>query len=280
MSNGVSGPQRLNLAGCSAERSQDAVTGSPIPSFLTVGVRGRDRAPREEYHQTQTGLPTDLVDIGEIPGGGQLHLLRSGHDYSIQFEGDELMGNSQYLSEQILAKSACNRLSGNSGRVLIGGLGMGYTLGAALDAWSRSAAIVVVELVPQVVAWAKGPLAHISGRHIEDPRVSLRVGDIHDVILEAPDQFDAILLDVDNGPDALVKAENERLYCNWGLRAAHSALKSDGILAIWSAYPDPFFASRLEASGFDVEEERIPASPHAEDEWHNIWFAKKCASCA
>lgn len=247
------------------------MTGGPIPSFLSVSARSGSRKKR----RTETASKTELIDIGEIPGGGQLHLLRCGDDYSIQFEGDELMGNSHYLSEQRLARSTCDRLARNTGRVLVGGLGMGYTLEAALSSWSKSSAIVVVELVPRVIEWARGPLAHISGRHIADPRVSLRLGDVHDVILEATNHFDAILLDVDNGPDAFIKAENERLYCNWGLRAAFSSLKANGILAIWSAYPDPFFAARLETAGFHVEEERIPAFPRSENDWHNIWFATK-----
>jgi spermidine synthase len=225
------------------------------------------------------GPPVELVDRGDIPGGGQLLLMRCGDDYSIQFGRDELMGSRHHVSEQVLATHACSRLSGRDGHILVGGLGMGFTLGAALAAWTPASSFVVAELVPQVIAWAKGPLSHISGRHIGDPRVSLELVDVHDVIAAADGEFDAILLDVDNGPDGFIRPENDRLYCNWGLRAAYDALRADGVLAIWSAYSDPLFVERLESAGFDVDEVRLPAfpdgQPDGDDDWHSIWFASK-----
>jgi len=223
----------------------------------------------------KAALLPELIDVGDIPGGGQLHLFRYGDDYSIQFDGDELMGSFNYCSEQALATMARERLPGNDGRILIGGLGMGFTLGAALAAWPSTSAFVVAELVPKVVEWAKGPLAHISGRHIDDPRVSLQLADVHDIISRATDDFDAILLDVDNGPDGFIQVENDRLYCAWGLRAAYAALRCNGVLAVWSAYSDPAFVDMMEAVGFIVEEARIPAYATSEDDWHNIWFARK-----
>jgi spermidine synthase len=135
----------------------------------------------------------------------------------------------------------------------------------------------VAELVPQVVLWAKGPLAHLFGNSLSDPRVTLKTGDVHDVIVDSNDHFDAILLDVDNGPDGFIQLENERLYCNWGLRAAYDALRAGGVLAVWSAYPEADFTNRLETAGFDVDEVRMPAFVGSEDEWHNIWFAAKPA---
>lgn len=185
------------------------------------------------------------------------------------------MGSCDHVSEEALATLTCERLGRRDGDVLIGGLGMGFTLGAALAAWSERSSITVAELVPKVVAWAKGPLAHIFRDHLSDPRLTIDVSDVHDVIADATDRFDAILLDVDNGPDGMIQQENERLYCKWGLRSAHAALKCGGILAIWSAYPAPGFAARLEDAGFDVEEVAVPAFTGSEDELHHIWFARR-----
>jgi spermidine synthase len=219
--------------------------------------------------------PIETIDRADIPGGGQLVLLKCGSDFAIDFGTDELMGTRDFLSEQALAASTFERLGRPEATVLIGGLGMGFTLRAALAAWGPAASIVVAELVPQVVAWAKGPLAHIFGGCLEDPRVSLQLADVHDVIVGAREQFDAILLDVDNGPDGLIQLENERLYCNWGLREAYAALRWGGILAVWSAYPDDAFVGRLEAAGFAVDEVQMPAFVGSEQALHTIWFAAK-----
>ncbi|MET0363653.1 MAG: spermidine synthase [Sphingobium sp.] len=226
---------------------------------------------------TDDAEPIEVIDVAEIPGGGQLHLLKCGDDYSIQFGKDELMGSRDYLSEQALATMTCARLASNDGHVLVGGLGMGFTLGAALAAWAPTSSILVAELVPQVAEWARGPLAHLFGSHLSDARVSLRLADVHDVIVGERDHFDAILLDVDNGPDGFMKPENDRLYCNWGLRAAYAALRPSGVLAVWSSYADNSFVDRLESAGFEVEETRMPAYVGANDDWHSIWFASKPA---
>ncbi len=223
--------------------------------------------------------PIDIVDIAEIPGGGQLHLLRCGDDFSIHFGDDELMGSIVRDSEQALAQLTCERLTserlgGRGATVLIGGLGMGFTLGAAISALPSNANIVVAELVPTVVTWARGPLAHIFGDHLADPRVSIEIGDVHDVIDDAVARFDAIMLDVDNGPDGLIRLANDRLYCNWGLKAAWSALKPGGILAIWSSYADAVFVERLEAIGYVVEEISMDANP-GENRQNFIWLASR-----
>jgi len=219
----------------------------------------------------------EVIDIANIPGGGQLHLLRSGSHHYIDFRGDELMGSRDHLSEQALATMTCSRLARKDGNVLVGGLGMGFTLGAALAAWGPSSSIYVAELVPQVADWARGPLAHLFGNYLTDPRTSLRLIDVHDLIAGKQDYFDAILLDVDNGPDGFIQLENDRLYSNWGLRDAHAALRSGGILSIWSSYPDEAFSNRLTAVGFDVDEVRMPAYAGCTDDWHHIWFASKSA---
>src|SRR5688572_14992775 len=131
---------------------------------------------------------------------------------------------------------------------------MGFTLGAALSSLSPAAEVVVAELVPEIVKWAMGLLAHLFQDHLVDPRLSLEMADVHDVIIRQEAAFDAILLDVDNGPDGMIHLPNERLYCDWGLRAARHALRPGGVLAIWSAYTDDDFVDRLENAGFDVEE--------------------------
>jgi spermidine synthase len=219
----------------------------------------------------------ELIDTADVPGGGQLLLLKCGADFSIEYGREELMGNRDYLSEQALATLTFQRLASADGRVLIGGLGMGFTLGAALAAWGPKSTVVVSELLPKIVEWAKGPLAHVFGSSLDDPRVSIRLEDVHDVIDDADDHFDAILLDVDNGPEGFIQLANERLYCNWGLRSAFSALRPGGVLAVWSAYSDADFGQRLGAAGFDVDEVTMPAYAGSEDSWHNIWFAAKPA---
>ncbi len=185
------------------------------------------------------------------------------------------MGSWASGSEEALATLVCDRLGDRAARILIGGLGMGFTLAAALDALPPSATIVVAELVPKVVAWAGGHLAHIFGDSLSDPRVSIAVRDVHDVIVEQPGGFDAILLDVDNGPDGLINLANERLYCNWGLRAARAALRPGGMLAVWSAYPDDAFAARLARAEFAVEEIMVDAIDDASRPFYTIWLATR-----
>lgn len=234
-----------------------------------------ERSSITDAQQADTAYPVEVIDTADIPGGGQLRLLKSGDHFSIRFGSEELMGSCDHVSEEALATLTCQRLANRDGHVLIGGLGMGFTLGAALSAWSAQSSITVVELVPKIVTWAKGPVAHIFRDHLSDPRVTVQVSDVHDVIAAASDRFDAILLDVDNGPDGLIQLENERLYCHWGLKSAHAALKDDGVLAVWSAYPVADFRYRLEDAGFVVEETRLPAFIGSDDDFHHIWFATK-----
>ncbi len=222
-----------------------------------------------------TIIPVELIDTADLPDGGELRLLRRGEDFSIRFGAEELMGNQVRHSEEALATLACERLGSRGGRVLIGGLGMGFTLGAALRSLSPDATIIVAELVPKIVAWANGPLAHLFGDYLADPRVSLEMADVHDVIVRENAGFDAILLDVDNGPDGLIHLPNERLYCNWGLRAAYAALRPAGILAVWSAYSDGAFVDRLENAGFQVDEVSIDALAGEENVTHTIWLASR-----
>ena len=219
--------------------------------------------------------PIELIDTAELPDGGKLRLLRCGKEFSIQLGEDELMGSQEFGSEQALARLAIGRMGKRSRRVLIGGLGMGFTLAAALAALPASASVVVAELVPEVVTWANGPLAHLFGDALADPRVTIEIRDVHDVIEDSDQGFDGILLDVDNGPDGFVQSANERLYCSWGLRDAHAALRPGGVLAVWSAYPDDAFFDRLEVAGFSVDEVTVPDTRGPAMAPYTIWLASK-----
>ena len=214
-----------------------------------------------------------LVDVAITPDGGRLSLVRFGLHYEILIGEDQLMGSWAVRSEQALATLVADRLGVRARRVLIGGLGMGFTLGAARAAFPRTTEVVVAELIPAIVEWARGPLAGIVGDSLDDPRVSLEMRDVHDVIDEPRAHFDAILLDVDNGPQGLIDDRNERIYCNWGLRAARSPLREGGILAVWSAFADDDFTLRLYQTGFDVETVYVPAGNKDDSPLHAIWLA-------
>lgn len=205
-----------------------------------------------------------------------LELVRDGNDYEILFEGEQLMSSWASRSEKALATLAFAELDRAPELVLIGGLGMGFTLGAALAVLPPTASIVVAELVPGVVAWARGPLAPIVGSSLEDRRVTVVVRDVHDLIATGRDRYDIILLDVDNGPDGLVSAGNERLYCAWGLRAAHAALTPGGVLAVWSADPEPAFTRLLTAAGFSVA--LVSVDSGGARAAHTLWLAKKAGA--
>ena len=201
--------------------------------------------------------------------------MQRGEDFAIEYGETQLMVSWANRSEQALATLACQRVAMDGGHMLIGGLGMGFTLGAALAVLPASASVVVAELVPKVVEWAKGPLAHMFGAALDDPRVTVEIGDVHDMIAGASDHYDAILLDVDNGPDGLISLANDRLYCNWGLRSAYAALRPGGVLAIWSGYPQHDFADRLENVGFIVEEVIMRTGERGQGARHVIWLGTR-----
>ncbi|MDT9600658.1 spermine/spermidine synthase domain-containing protein [Sphingosinicella rhizophila] len=220
-------------------------------------------------------LPLTLIDTAPLPDGGELRLMRRGGDFMILFERNELMSSRVRGSEEALATLACERLHASRPEVLIGGLGLGFTLGAALKALPAGASVVIAELVPKILEWAKGPLAHIFGTSLDDRRVHVELGDVHDLIVHSQDRFDAILLDVDNGPDGLIHSANNRLYGRNGLQAAYDALRPGGVLAIWSAYPDKAFAGRLHKAGFDVEEVKTRSTGGRKGAHHIIWIATR-----
>ncbi|APG61847.1 spermidine synthase [Sphingorhabdus lutea] len=223
-------------------------------------------------------IPRILIDTANIPGGDELRLFQRGDDFMIVLDRNELMSSRMNGSEIALAEMTIERLAINNPKILIGGYGMGFTLRAALAKLGSDAKIRVAELVPQIIKWAKGPMAHITNGCLDDPRVELSMGDVGNIIDDAPfdgRKYDAILLDVDNGPDGLTRQENDGLYSKTGLNAAHLALNEGGILAIWSAAPDPVFKRRLERAHFDVDEVRVTARTNGKGAKHVIWFAHK-----
>ncbi len=222
-------------------------------------------------------IPWIHIDTAEIPGGeGTLRLKRRGAEFSIMLGDNELMNSRLSGSEQTLATLACERLSDRPApRFLIGGLGMGFTLRAALERLPPKAEVVVAELVPAVIAWARGPMAEVFAGSLDDSRVEIRQADVGAVIAEARGAWDAILLDVDNGPDGLTRAANDRLYSAAGLHAAREALRPGGLLAVWSSGPDAAFTKRLKQAGFAVEEIPTRANGKRGGARHMIWIATR-----
>jgi spermidine synthase len=221
--------------------------------------------------------PWILLDQSTVPGdGGVMKLYQRAHEYSISIKNDELMNSRMHGSEEALAELACKRVADREKpRVLIGGLGMGFTLSAALAHLDSNAEVVVAELVPAVVQWNRTHLAELAGHPLDDPRVTVRESDVRLLIKADKDAYDAILLDVDNGPDGLTHEGNDRLYTHGGLAAAKAALKPGGILAVWSAEPDKSFSKRLRGSGFKMEEISVRARGKRGGRRHTIWLAEK-----
>jgi spermidine synthase len=221
-------------------------------------------------------IPWTLLDKAAVPGGGELRLMRRGAEFSIMLGQNELMNSRLGGSEAALATLACERMrAGEAPQILIGGLGMGFTLRAALAAVGAEARIVVAELVPAVVAWARGPMAEVFGQSLADRRVSIRELDVGLLIRSGASTYDAILLDVDNGPEGLSRTANDALYAAQGLSAARTALRAGGVLAVWSSGPDAKFSQRLRRAGFAVEEIRSRAGGSRGGSRHVIWIGQR-----
>ena len=217
----------------------------------------------------------ELLGTAQVPGGDELRLYRRGDDFIIAIDRNELMSSRMSGSEEALATMTCERLrSPKAASLLIGGYGMGFTLRAALGGLGPDAKIAVAELVPGIIDWARGPMAELAAGCLDDPRVELVLGDVSKAIGAATRRYDAILLDVDNGPDGLTREANEGLYSAAGLATAKAALRPGGILAIWSAAPDARFTRRLSAAGFQVEEVGVRARSNGKGPRHVIWFAR------
>jgi spermidine synthase len=202
--------------------------------------------------------------------------MRRGADFSMMLGANELMNSRLSGSEEALATLACRRIEAvKRPNLLIGGLGMGFTLRAALAVLGTDAGITVAELVPAVIAWARGPMANVFADSLNDPRASILNADVIEVIRSHPSAFDAVLLDVDNGPEGLIRKANDALYDLKGLKAIRRALRPGGVLAVWSSGPNPSFSKRLRDAGFDVNEVAVRATAKRSGARHVIWFATK-----
>jgi spermidine synthase len=222
-------------------------------------------------------IPWEKIDRAKVPGNDEeITLFRRGTEYSIRTAGTELMNSRQHGSEDALAEITCNRLKPKAVlEVLIGGLGMGYTLAAALDNLKPDARVTVSELIPAVAAWSRDHLGHLAGRPLDDPRVTVKLEDVAQTMMKRANAWDAILLDVDNGPDGLTRRANDRLYGESGLAIAFSALRSGGVLSIWSSGADPAFTRRLKQCGFRTETVSVRARRTGKGGRHIIWLAEK-----
>jgi spermidine synthase len=222
-------------------------------------------------------IPWQQIDTARVPDANvELRLMRRGAEFSMMLGQNELMNSRLSGSEEALATLACRRIEAvKRPHLLIGGLGMGFTLRAALAVLGPEARIVVAELVPAVIAWAKGPMAGIFGDSLGDPRANIRSADVIEVIQSHASAFDAILLDVDNGPEGLIRKANDALYDIKGLKAIRRSLRPGGVAAVWSSGPNALFSKRLRDAGFDVNEVAVRATAKRSGARHVIWFATK-----
>ena len=219
-------------------------------------------------------IPRELLGTADVPGGPPLRLIRHGRDFIIMLDRNELMSSRMSGSEAALGSMTCQRLRERAeARVLIGGYGMGFTLRAVLAALGPAARVTVAEIVPGIIDWARGPMVAMTGDCLDDPRVEVKLADVGACIAASPARYNAILLDVDNGPDGLTRAANDGLYTARGLASARAALRPGGILAVWSAGADAAFTRRLGQAGFAVDEVQVRARANGKGPIHTIWFA-------
>jgi spermidine synthase len=224
-------------------------------------------------------IPWSLLDTASIPGGdGELRLMQRGTEFSIRLGHNELMNSRLSGSEEALATLVCEKIqSRKAPKILIGGLGMGFTLRAALGVLGPEAKVTVAELVPAVVKWARGEMADVFSGSLTDPRVTIREADVAQLMRSGANSFDAILLDVDNGPEGLTRSANDVLYNAAGLNKARAALTARGVLAVWSATPNSGFSLRLRKAGFDLEEVKVRANGSRGGAKHIIWIAARAS---
>lgn len=231
-------------------------------------------------HRTIEGkrmIPWKNLDRAKVPGGtGEVTLSQRGQEFSIRTAGTELMNSRLHGSEGAMAEIACNRIQRKADvRILIGGLGMGFTLAATLEQSAPDARVTVSELIPAVVRWNRRHLGHLAGMPLNDPRVSVTENDVAETIRKRKSAWDAILLDVDNGPEGLTRKVNDRLYGNSGLKMSFSALRSGGILAVWSIGPNAGFTRRMKQCGLKTEVVPVPLRESGKGGRHTLWLGEK-----
>lgn len=223
-------------------------------------------------------IPWTHLDTVQIPNdGGELKLSQRGDEFSIKLSGKrgELMNSRVFNSEKVLSQLGCAHIKPHhDAHILVGGLGMGYTLAAALKAVNADSVVTVAELIPEVVKWNEGPLGHCAGKPLQDPRTQVHIGDVKELLTSRQPRFDAILLDVDNGPKGLTHSDNDWIYSEDGLKDIYDTLNPNGMLAIWSAGPDYLFSVRLKKIGFRVDTRDVQARP-GKGSKHTIFLAKK-----
>jgi spermidine synthase len=224
-------------------------------------------------------LQREFLASAQIADGELLELYTHAGHFMIVMGRNELMSSRMRFSEEQLAELTIDRLGKDNPRVLIGGYGMGFTYRAAAARLGDKAQIVIAEISEAIVEWAKGPMVGLTGESLSDPRLGLKICDVAALIDDANDgtceKFDAILLDVDNGPDGIVRDANNRIYSRTGLAKARDALKPGGVLAVWSAGPDPAFRKRLNDTGLAVTEWNVRSRPNNKGAHHIIWFGQK-----
>ena len=222
-------------------------------------------------------IPWEEIDRAKVPGiVGEVTPMKRGSEFSIRTAGTELMNSRRHGSEDALAELTCRRIKRISDlRILIGGLGMGYTLAAALEQSEPDTLITVSELIPAVVTWNWVQLGHLAGMPLDDPRVSVEEEDVAEIIRKEKSAWDAILLDVDNGPEGLSRKANDRLYGRSGLKTFFSALRPEGIFTVWSSESNKAFTRRLKQCGFQTETVTVRARKPGKGTRHTIWLAGK-----
>ncbi|MFT5887957.1 MAG: spermidine synthase [Zhongshania sp.] len=223
-------------------------------------------------------IPWTLLGTAQIPNnGGELKLSQRDQEFSIRLSGirGELMNSRLFNSEQKLAELGCAHLKATeNAQVLVGGLGMGFTLASTLGALPASATVTVAELIPEVIEWNRGPLGNCAGQPLSDPRSQVHCGDVVQLLADSQNRYDAILLDVDNGPEGLTHNDNNWLYSQHGLESICAALRPEGMLAVWSAGADSLFVIRLKKARFKVSIETVRARP-GKGSRHTIFLAQK-----
>jgi spermidine synthase len=219
--------------------------------------------------------PIKLLGSTQTPDKtGELQLYQRGDDFFISCNGKELMNSRMHGSEEMLAELACRSIAHRpKARVLVGGLGLGYTLAASLAILGNDAAVIVAELVPAVVQWNRSILGHLAGYPLEDARVDVQEHDVCKLLRNEQNRFDAVMLDVDNSPDSMTQKSNNWLYSDTGLPVIYMALRSQGVLTVWSSAPDSAFSRRIRAAGFELQEKNVSARGGGKGGRHIIWVA-------